>query len=336
MSGGVCKSRGAINTYILTSIHTVSISMTPCGLPQGEVLGKAVIVCSISATVLFKPCPWFFDKDTEPLQVFCITFIVSWLGLFKVLAFCWGRAPLRESMTVAQIAASLALPLFPKPVTRKKAAPEGRLQDSAGSGAALVATWLGKTALGVVVVLSYMEYRDVVPAVLKHYLLAFTLYSMSGILMDGPAALVVALLELPVLPTFDQPWMSWGSSGGVVRVYVWCLGLHLVFFVSGAVHEYMAWLLTGSNRISWKWTVFFWIQAPLLTLESLAGRAMRRAGLQLPRPVAIVLTHLVLQSLAYDLFFGYMEEQGISLKVVGAISDCIWAVLRPLQAALMT
>ncbi|GIM03726.1 hypothetical protein Vretimale_8387 [Volvox reticuliferus] len=245
-------------------------------------------------------------------------------------------------MSVAQITAALALPLFPKPPSRNKSGPEGRLQDSAGEGPALVGRWLAKTALLVVVVLSYTEYREVMPVVLNHYLLAFTIYSMSGIIMDGPAAIVVELLGLPVLPTFDQPWMSaslgefWARrwnipTTSVLRtvLYDTCvegslvnpnrlqssaaekpatpssppgneeqkqhvapdsgirkdtlpvtataatatvtaavtaaampsqtgptrqapsilrrqLGLHVVFFVSGAVHEYMAWLLTGS------------------------------------------------------------------------------------------
>ncbi|GLC67260.1 hypothetical protein PLESTF_000534500 [Pleodorina starrii] len=387
-------------------------------------LGTLRVVAVLPFLAVDVVCPCFFDKDTEPLQVFCLIFILTWHCTFKVLAFCWGRAPLRESMTVAQIAATLSLPLFPKPLSRTKSGPEGRLQDSAGSGAALAVRLLGKLALTVLVVLLYEQYRETMPLVLKHYVLAFVIYAMSGIIMDGPAAVVVEALGLEVLPTFDQPWMSaslsefWGrrwnipttsilrtvvydtfaegclispasraasGTGGPSRASVALtaaangtrsqqaagftstesdsqnasaqqqqqqkgivqqqqkqprpsllrrqLGLNAAFFVSGVFHEHMAWLLTGSNKLGWKWTFFFWVQAPLMSLEALGSRLLRRAGVQLPRPLTILLTHVVLQALALDLFFGHMEEQGVSQKIVLAIARCIHAARRPLQSA---
>ncbi|GLC53268.1 hypothetical protein PLESTB_000726500 [Pleodorina starrii] len=324
-------------------------------------LGTLRVVAVLPFLAVDVVCPCFFDKDTEPLQVFCLIFILTWHCTFKVLAFCWGRAPLRESMTVAQIAATLSLPLFPKPLSRTKSGPEGRLQDSAGSGAALAVRLLGKLALTVLVVLLYEQYRETMPLVLKHYVLAFVIYAMSGIIMDGPAAVVVEALGLEVLPTFDQPWMP-ASGGfhvdgerqqnasaqqqqqqkGIVQqqqkqprpsLLRRQLGLNAAFFVSGVFHEHMAWLLTGSNKLGWKWTFFFWVQAPLMSLEALGSRLLLRAGVQLPRPLTILLTHVVLQALALDLFFGHMEEQGVSQKIVIAIARCIHAARRPLQSA---
>jgi hypothetical protein len=52
----------------------------------------------------------------------------------------------------------------------------------------------------------------------------------------------------------------------------------------------------------------------------------------------VLLRHLIaasarVQALAYDLFFGYMEEQGVSPLIVGALAKCMRPVLRSLWAA---
>ncbi|GLC34462.1 hypothetical protein PLESTM_000197700 [Pleodorina starrii] len=306
----------------------------------------------------------FVERDTDLAHRVVTAVTSSYAGLLaplQPLVAGLVAAASEESMTVAQIAATLSLPLFPKPLSRTKSGPEGRLQDSAGSGAALAVRLLGKLALTVLVVLLYEQYRETMPLVLKHYVLAFVIYAMSGIIMDGPAAVVVEALGLEVLPTFDQPWMP-ASGGfhvdgerqqnasaqqqqqqkGIVQqqqkqprpsLLRRQLGLNAAFFVSGVFHEHMAWLLTGSNKLGWKWTFFFWVQAPLMSLEALGSRLLLRAGVQLPRPLTILLTHVVLQALALDLFFGHMEEQGVSQKIVIAIARCIHAARRPLQSA---
>ncbi|KAG2496338.1 hypothetical protein HYH03_005568 [Edaphochlamys debaryana] len=113
------------------------------------------------------------------------------------------------------------------------------------------------------------------------------------------------------------------------------VGLHAVFLTSGLVHEYVAWCITGSPW-GWKWTLFFWVQAPLMQAEALAGKALKALRLPQPPPlltnIAVV---LLLEALAHNLFFGFVEsDTNIAQRVVGAVGDNYRAVLAPLMPLL--
>ncbi|PNH08288.1 Acyl-CoA--sterol O-acyltransferase 1 [Tetrabaena socialis] len=429
--------------------------------------------------------PYIFSEE-EILPRTSALFILSWLGNFKVLAFCLGREPLRESMTVAQIAATLLLPIFPKAGERGKGGPEGRVQDSAGSGAGFLARWVGKLGarcpvtqsnmncspsrwcgrsqrtsmlstttspgpsgqpggadhstsgstpsgsssacvlLGAVV-FAEVDYRDALPLVAVHYLHAFGLYAFVGFLQDGPAAVAVEALGLQLGPTFDQPWLSssladfwarrwniptatclrtlvydpivdgaliapaWrraspgeqaegehakgreppapvpaqapGQSGSLAQqpqlqppvqgsavrarteeqaraaprpsMLRRQLGVHAVFLVSGLVHEYIAWNVSGAGW-GWKWTLFFYIQAPLMTAEGLGRRLLSRVGVwRLPRLLTTLLTLVLLEVTAYDLFFGFVDrDTDMAQRVLVACMQGYSAALRPLAPLL--
>ncbi|KAG2429861.1 hypothetical protein HXX76_010642 [Chlamydomonas incerta] len=370
-------------------------------------------------------------------------------------------------MTVAQLAAIMMLPVFPKPESRTKEGPEGRLQDTAGSGAALAGRWVAKLVLLGLIVWLLTGHGDHMPGAARHYLYAFGMYAFVGFLMDGPGAVAVEALGLQLVPTFDAPWLStsladfWGrrwniTTSSVLRTLVYDtiaegrlvpdpavaaaaaggaaaatasasglssginsraastaklpgtpggdageapvpapadadaasvrakvqadaadpasaapggrtgeapggsssgaaagssgsskgapgrpgmlrrqLGLHASFLVSGLVHEYLAWSIT---RIGWhwKWTLFFYMQAPLMTLEGLGRRALRRAGLPPPpRLLANLVTLVLLEAMAYPLFFGFVEtDTDLARRVVAAVSRNYQEVLQPLRPLL--
>ncbi|GLC53267.1 hypothetical protein PLESTB_000726400 [Pleodorina starrii] len=399
-------------------------------------LGAARVISSLPVFAVSIVCPWVFDARTEVLQRLSAVFIYSWLCNFKVLAFCWGRPPLRESMTVVQIAAVTMLPIFLRPPESIASGPKGRLQDSAGSAVALALRWLAKIVLLGSIAFLVIGYGDSMPGAVRHYVYSFGLYAFVGFLMDGPAALAVEALGLQVIPTFDQPWMSscladfWGRrwnipTTSVLRTVVYdtivdgCLviparrlaaapataaaelknlprsaqnggdhqthlapasppehqqmqrsprtpaeqelaarshpqpkqqqqpmqqgarrpsmlrrqlGLHATFLVSGLVHDYIAWLVRLDGVWGWKWTVFFYMQAPLMSLEALGNRLLRRAGVQLPRPLTILLTLAALEVMAYDLFFGFVErDTDLAHRVVTAVTSSYAGLLAPLQ-----
>eukprot|EP00198_Chlamydomonas_reinhardtii_P003257 XP_001692593.1 predicted protein [Chlamydomonas reinhardtii] len=369
-------------------------------------------------------------------------------------------------MTVAQLAAIMMLPVFPKPESRSKEGPEGRLHDTAGSGAALAGRWVAKLVLLGLVVWLINSYGDDMHGAARHYLYAFGMYAFVGFLMDGPGAVAVEALGLQLVPTFDAPWLStsladfWGrrwniTTSSVLRTLVYDpiaegrllpdpavaatgaaatgtgltsgvnsraastaqlpgasapepaddtnadtdadtpnvnakvrtdsagpaaaatpkarvaqdgpterrqaggsssgaaggsssrgavgrpsmlrrqLGLHASFLVSGLVHEYLAWSITHIGW-HWKWTLFFYMQAPLMTLEGLARRAWRRAGLPPPpRLLANLATVVVLEVMAYPLFFGFVEtDTDLARRVVAAVSRNYQAALEPLRPLL--
>ncbi|KAG2437101.1 hypothetical protein HYH02_011359 [Chlamydomonas schloesseri] len=422
--------------------------------------GGARLVLATPILALSVAGPWIFNGADEVLPRLSTLFIFSWLCTFKVLAFCVGRAPLREGMTVAQLAAIMMLPVFPKPENRAKEAPEGRLQDTAGSGAALASRWLAKLVLLGAVVWLLTGYGDDMPGAARHYLYAFGMYAFVGFLMDGPGAVTVEALGLQLVPTFDAPWLStsladfWGrrwniTTSSVLRTLVYDplaegrlvpdtavagaaaagggatagigtgltsginsrapstsklsarggaaaggdaaaepadadapgvsarvqtgaegarreagsggsrgtsakgaarppvsgglrpsllrrqLGLHASFLISGLVHEYLAWNITGIGW-HWKWTLFFYMQAPLMTLEGLGRRWLRRRGLPPPpRLLANLITVALLEAMAYPLFFGFVETNtDLAKRVVAAVSHNYQEVLQPLRPLL--
>ncbi|KXZ53651.1 hypothetical protein GPECTOR_6g568 [Gonium pectorale] len=99
------------------------------------------------------------------------------------------------------------------------------------------------------------------------------------------------------------------------------LGLHATFLTSGLIHEYTAWNVSGLNKWHWKWTLFFYAQAPLMTAEWLVRKALRRAGVPgLPRWLSTIATLAVLEALAYHLFFGFVDDDcDLTSRMVNAV-----------------
>ncbi|GFR44080.1 hypothetical protein Agub_g5240 [Astrephomene gubernaculifera] len=380
------------------------IGRSPVGF-QRLILSIPVFVVSIAS-------PWLFNSNDELLTRISCAFIFSWLCTSKVLAFCLGRAPLREGMTAPQIAAVMILPVFPKPPERAKTGPVGRLHDTAGTGWVLAGRWMGKVVVLGLIAYIALTYGDSLPQVLRHYMHIMGLYSFVGFLMDGPAALAVEALELPLVPTFDEPWKScsladfWGrrwniTTSSVLRVLLYdCivdgalinprrsstaepvgppaktpatpaaqdaapegqqsggkqqqqrqqqgagavagrgtkpsmfrrqLGLHATFLASGLIHEYILWTVSGTGKWGWRWCLFFYMQAPLMTAEAYLGRLMRRAGLHAPLLLRIALTHAVIERMSGPLFFVPVErDTDLAARVIRATTANYLALLEPL------
>jgi len=77
------------------------------------------------------------------------------------------------------------------------------------------------------------------------------------------------------------------------------------------------------------------LQVPLLVLETVARRRLRKAGIQLARPVAIGGTTAVLLISAYFFFFPPVEEYtDIALRVVTSVNTSALGVARSVQGLL--
>lgn len=85
------------------------------------------------------------------------------------------------------------------------------------------------------------------------------------------------------------------------------------------------WLLLrymmGTHTQQWKWLTFFTIQSPLLALEALGKKQMKRYRLHLPHVVKILATMVVLMCLADRFFFPPCLETDLADRVVTAVND---------------
>ncbi|KAG2437104.1 hypothetical protein HYH02_011362 [Chlamydomonas schloesseri] len=112
------------------------------------------------------------------------------------------------------------------------------------------------------------------------------------------------------------------------------LAVHACCLASGLCHEYAIWHVSGKSW-HWKWTLFFYMQAPLMTLEGFGRRWLRRRGLRVPRLLANALTLAVLEATAYPLFFGFVEtDTDLAKRVVAAVSHNYQEMLQPLRPLL--
>ncbi|GFR44078.1 hypothetical protein Agub_g5238, partial [Astrephomene gubernaculifera] len=113
------------------------------------------------------------------------------------------------------------------------------------------------------------------------------------------------------------------------------LGLHASFLASGIIHEYLGWTVSRTGKWGWKWCLFFYLQAPLMTAEAYLGRLMRRAGLHAPLLLRIALTHAVIEETAGRLFIPPIErDSDLRDRMLQAISANYRALLEPLQPLL--
>ncbi len=63
-------------------------------------------------------------------------------------------------------------------------------------------------AAAALVALAYVLAAFELPRLLRDYMYGLALYGFVTFIMDGPAALLIALLDMRVAPPFDKPWMS--------------------------------------------------------------------------------------------------------------------------------
>jgi hypothetical protein len=156
-----------------------------------------------------------------------------------VIALCMDRGPLKRSHTVPQTAVLYLLPVYPRQgaapcsaarplgqqAARARRAPPGqhldrrrrrrraelphkagRLTDDSGGAARLL--HLALRNLLILAAAAYLLVAVPLPTVAKHLAYSFGLYGFVTFLMDGPAAAVSAALGMPLIPSFDEPWLS--------------------------------------------------------------------------------------------------------------------------------
>eukprot|EP00877_Chromochloris_zofingiensis_P012585 jgi/Chrzof1/7580/Cz02g29020.t1 len=149
--------------------------------------------------------PLLFHMREEVVSRTCVVFLISWLGSFKAIGMCLNRGPLAADWSVAQMIFLYVAPVLPRqdaggPVKA------GRLQDSAGTWGTLAASFvINTTILGVV---SYLLVVMDMPKVVKIYIYALGLYGFVSFIMEGPAAIIVGLLRIELVPPFDKPWLA--------------------------------------------------------------------------------------------------------------------------------
>jgi hypothetical protein len=143
-----------------------------------------------------------------------------WLTNFKLLQWFINRGPLPDIATHTslspsssslfsffQVAAILLIPITPiLSPTIKRVGSKGRLQEEAGNFATLFLFWLLKLTLVGTVVASLLLYD--LPPFIRTCIYSMGLYGLLSAVMDGPAAMVTALLGLKCSPHFDHPWRA--------------------------------------------------------------------------------------------------------------------------------
>ena len=73
--------------------------------------------------------------------------------------------------------------------------------------------------------------------------------------------------------------------------------------------------------VEWRWYVFFSLQGPLLAVENEARKWAKGKGIEVPRPLAILLTCGLLLLLGDSLFFYPAVQSGLADRVVGSLSE---------------
>lgn len=157
--------------------------------------------------------PLTFRSPSEILSVFVVSFVLTWLSSFKVLALCLNRGPLAQHRNdrFVPFALYMLLPLLPEdpPVTDKAMSEDGEV------AAELLDRWhwrshaavfIAKTAL-LAVVARTLSCFDL-PDAPRDLLYAFGLYALLGLVMDGPASVGSALFGVRLATHFDRPWLS--------------------------------------------------------------------------------------------------------------------------------
>lgn len=145
--------------------------------------------------------PLLFQRDTEGVTVAFAGFMLAWLANFKSLALAAGRGPLaQQPWSVLQAWVLLVAPIVPA---------SKRDAESPGTPLLLLSRWLLKAAVTAGVVFALLCEP---PAFFRSCLYILGIYGMLGVVMDGPAALLLRPLRLQLAPHFRAPWESPGVA----------------------------------------------------------------------------------------------------------------------------
>ncbi|PRW20389.1 acyl- --sterol O-acyltransferase 1-like isoform B [Chlorella sorokiniana] len=141
--------------------------------------------------------PLAFKRDTEGVTVAFAGFMLAWLANFKSLALAAGRGPLaQQPWSVMQAWVLLVVPIVPA---------SKRDAENPGPPLMLFLRWLLKAAVTAAVVFALLSEP---PAFIRSCLYILGIYGMLGVVMDGPAALLLRPLRLQLAPHFRAPWES--------------------------------------------------------------------------------------------------------------------------------
>ena len=77
----------------------------------------------------------------------------------------------------------------------------------------------------------------------------------------------------------------------------------------------------GTHTHQWKWLCFFSLQTPLLVLEAVGKKVMKRHGVHLPRLPSILATMAALLWMADKFFFPPCLDTDLAGRVVGAVNS---------------
>ncbi|KAL4439034.1 hypothetical protein ABPG77_006971 [Micractinium sp. CCAP 211/92] len=303
--------------------------------------GGRRLAAALPVLAAFFAAPLLYDRVTEPAStVVAINF--PWLSNLTVVSWAMGRGALAQTRplagTFAFLLAGAAIPADATSARPGAAPPPAHRSSLLRVGFKLV------LLLGAVCAFECWH----LPGPISSGLQSVTLYLFISSALEGAALVAWLLSGLPAAPQFDLPMLSsslgdfwgrrWNTVAGIKhRQAVFepiCEGFvakpggskrrpsHLrralavcaTFAVSGVVHEMGYFYMTG--RLSGRWMLFFSLQGPLLVIEAQLAAAARRAGLRVPRPLAILATLTVLQSLAGPLLFADMLKADLPRRVL--------------------
>lgn len=101
-----------------------------------------------------------------------------------------------------------------------------------------------------------------------------------------------------------------------------------IFMAVSVMSRYMM----GVHTRNWQWLTFFSVQVPLMALEAVGMKLMKRYRFRIPQWLPVVMTMTVLLWLADAFFFPPCLETGLADRVLhaikGNISQLVSCVLR--------
>ncbi|WIA30899.1 hypothetical protein OEZ86_000951 [Tetradesmus obliquus] len=149
--------------------------------------------------------PLLFHYREELISRCTALLLLLWLGSYKAMGLCLGRGPLAgQHWTVGQTCLLYIMPIYPSQDTG--GVKKGRLTDNHGTSAQAALSFVANTAF--CVSLAYLLAVYDMPVMVKYYVYFLALYGFITFLMDGPAALLISVLGLKVVPPFDRPWAA--------------------------------------------------------------------------------------------------------------------------------
>ena len=282
----------------------------------------------------------------------------------QVLGWAVSRGPLMAPLNLPQFMAVAFMPISPVLLSANTTKKAGNArQGEVGQGAVASAVHFF-IKLGILAVVLVGLQSPSPPRLLRELLYAVGLYLFIAIVMSCVGVFTVGFLGLAVAPHFDRPFLSssltdfwsrrWNlNTGYTMRFMIYdpiCEGRLIKkeegttgpeavstwrraaavcasFAVSGWLHEVFIIYLRG--RLSGYWMAFFTLQGPLLFIESMGRRWLKKRKILVPTFVAIPVALGVLLTLGDLFFFPDIVRMGIADQVVGNL----YKILVPQNAA---